>query len=82
MTHKFLALTTLRSRKNCLFFDGQITSTNKMLIWRQTMKKARLRVFETRPMKTYKMTTKAIKRRIADEKDTDETHQQVTSPSK
>jgi hypothetical protein len=33
-------------------------------------------------MKTYKMTTKAIKRRIADEKDTDETHQQVTSPSK
>jgi hypothetical protein len=33
-------------------------------------------------MKMYKMTTNAIKWRIADEKDTDETHQQVASPSK
>ncbi len=33
-------------------------------------------------MKTYKMTTNVIKWRIADEKDTDETHQQVTSPTK
>ncbi len=33
-------------------------------------------------MKTYKMTTDAIKWRIADEKDTDDTHQQVTSQSK
>ncbi len=33
-------------------------------------------------MKTYKMTTNAIKWRIIDEKDTDDTHQQVTSPSK
>ncbi len=33
-------------------------------------------------MKTYKMTTNAIKWRITDEKDTDNTHQQVTSPSK
>jgi hypothetical protein len=82
MTHDFLALTASRSRKNCLFFDGQITSTNKMLIWRQTMKKARLRVFETRPMKTYKMTTNSIKWKIADEREPDNTHQQVTSPSK
>jgi hypothetical protein len=33
-------------------------------------------------MKTYKLTTNAIKWRITDEKDTDDTHQQVTSPSK
>jgi hypothetical protein len=33
-------------------------------------------------MKTYKMTTNAIKWRITDDKDTDETHQQGTSPSK
>ncbi len=33
-------------------------------------------------MKTYKMTTNAIKWRINDEKDTDDTHQQVNSPSK
>jgi hypothetical protein len=33
-------------------------------------------------MKTYKMTTNAIKWRITDDKDTDETHHQVTSPSK
>ena len=39
-------------------------------------------MFENRPMKTYKMTTNAIKWRITDEKDTDDTHQQVTSPSK
>jgi hypothetical protein len=32
-------------------------------------------------MKTYKMTTNAINWRITDEKDTDDTHQQVTSPS-
>jgi hypothetical protein len=82
MTHGFLALTALRSRKNCLFFDGQITSSNRMLIWRPTMKKARLRVFENRPMKTYKMTTNAIKWKIADEREPDNTHQQVTSPSK
>jgi hypothetical protein len=44
--------------------------------------KARLRTFENRPMKTYKMTTNAIKWRINDEKDTDDTHQQVNSPSK
>ncbi len=39
-------------------------------------------MFENRPMKTYKMTTNAIKWRINDEKDTDDTHQQVNSPSK
>ncbi len=44
-----------------------------MLIWRPPMKKARLRMFENRPMKTYKMTTNAIKWRIIDEKDTDDT---------
>ncbi len=33
-------------------------------------------------MKTYKMTTNAIKWKITDEKDTDDTHQQVSSPSK
>jgi hypothetical protein len=33
-------------------------------------------------MKTYKMTTNAIKWKITDDKDTDETHQQGTSPSK
>jgi hypothetical protein len=33
-------------------------------------------------MKTYKMTTNAIKWRITDEKDIDDTHQQVTSLSK
>jgi hypothetical protein len=33
-------------------------------------------------MKTYKLITNAIKWRIADEKDTDDTHQQITSPSK
>jgi hypothetical protein len=38
-THKFLTLTALRSRKNCLFFNGQITSSNKMPIWRPPMKK-------------------------------------------
>jgi hypothetical protein len=81
-THKFLALTALRSRENCLFFNGQITSSNKTLIWRPPMKKARLRMFENRSMKTYKMTTNAIKWRITDEKDADDTHQQVTSPSK
>jgi hypothetical protein len=81
-THKFLALTALRSRKICLFFNGQIASSNKMLIWRPPMTKARLRTFENRPMKTYKMTTNAIKWRITDEKNTDDTHQQVTSPSK
>jgi hypothetical protein len=36
------------------------------------MKKARLKLFENRPMKTYKMTTIAIKWRITDEKDIDE----------
>jgi hypothetical protein len=46
------------------------------------MKNSRLRLFENRPMKTYKMTTDAIKWRITDEKDADDTHQQVTSPSK
>ncbi len=45
-------------------------------------KKARLRTFENRPMKTYKMTTHAIKWRITDEKDTNDTHQQVTTPSR
>jgi hypothetical protein len=45
-------------------------------------KKTRLRTFENRPMKTYQMTTNAIKWRITDDKDTDETHHQVTSPSK
>ncbi len=45
-------------------------------------KKSRLRTFENRPMKTYQMTTNAIKWRITDDKDTDETHHQVTSPSK
>jgi hypothetical protein len=39
-------------------------------------------MIENRPMKTYKMTTNAIKWRTTDEKDTDDTHQQVTSPSK
>jgi hypothetical protein len=39
-------------------------------------------MFENRPIKTYKMTTNVIKWRITDEKDTDDTHQQVTSPSK
>ncbi len=81
-TQFFLALTALRSRKNCLFFGGQITSSNKTLIWRPTMKKARLRAFEIRPMKTYKMTTNAIKWKIADEREPDNTRQQVTSPSK
>ncbi len=38
-------------------------------------------MFENRPMKTYKMTTNAIKWRITDEKESDDTHQQVTSPS-
>ncbi len=33
-------------------------------------------------MKTYQMTTNAIKWRITDDKDTDETHHQVNSPSK
>jgi hypothetical protein len=37
--HKFLALTALRSRRNCLFFNEQITSSNKMLIWRPPVKK-------------------------------------------
>jgi hypothetical protein len=46
------------------------------------MKKGRLRTFENGPMKTYKMTTNAIKWRITGDKDTDETHQQGTSPSK
>jgi hypothetical protein len=59
-----------------------ITSSNKMIIWRPTMKKVRLRKFENRPMKTYRMTTNTIKWRVTDEKDTDDTHQQVTSPSK
>jgi hypothetical protein len=40
-TNNFLALTALRSRKNCLFFNGQITFSNKMLIWRQPMKKSK-----------------------------------------
>jgi hypothetical protein len=44
--------------------------------------KARLRTFENRTMKTYKMTTNSIKWKITDDKDTDETHQQGTSPSK
>jgi hypothetical protein len=44
--------------------------------------KTRLRTFENRPMKTYQMTKNAIKWRITDDKDTDETHHQVTSPSK
>ena len=38
-------------------------------------KKTRLRTFENRPMKTYKMTTNAIKWKITNEKDTDDTHQ-------
>jgi hypothetical protein len=46
------------------------------------MKKARLGTFENRPVKTYKMTTTANIWRITDDKDTDETHQQGTSPSK
>jgi hypothetical protein len=54
--------------------DANLETTNE--------KKARLRTFENRPMKTYKMPTNAIKWRITDEKDTDDTHQQVTSPSK
>ncbi len=33
-------------------------------------------------MKTYQMTTNAIKWRITADKNTDETHHQVTSPSK
>jgi hypothetical protein len=33
-------------------------------------------------MKTYKMTTNAIKWKIADEREPDNTRQQVTSPSK
>jgi hypothetical protein len=45
-------------------------------------KKTRLRTYENRPMKTYQMTTNEIKWRITDDKDTDETHHQVTSPSK
>jgi hypothetical protein len=45
-------------------------------------KKARLRAFENRPMKTYKMTTNAIKWKIADEREPDDTCQQVISPSK
>jgi hypothetical protein len=45
-------------------------------------KKTRLRTFENILMKTYQMTTNAIKWRITDDKDTDETHHQVTSPSK
>jgi hypothetical protein len=54
--------------------DANLETTNE--------KKTRLRTFENRPMKTYKMTTNAIKWRITDEKDTDDTHQQVTSLSK
>jgi hypothetical protein len=45
-------------------------------------KKARLRRFENRPIKTYKMITNAIKWKIADEREPDNTPQQVTSPSK
>ncbi len=45
-------------------------------------KKTRIGRFENRPMKTYQMITYAIKWRITDDKDTDETHHQVTSPSK
>jgi hypothetical protein len=45
-------------------------------------KKTRLGTFESRPMKTYQMTTNAIKWKITDDKDTDKTHHQVTSPSK
>jgi hypothetical protein len=45
-------------------------------------KKTRLGTFENRPIKTYQMTTNAIKWKITDDKDTDETHHQVTSPSK
>ncbi len=45
-------------------------------------KKTRLRTFENRLMKTYQMTTNAIKWRITDDKDTDETHHQVTLLSK
>jgi hypothetical protein len=67
-------LTALRSRRNCLFFNGQITSSNKTLIWRPPVRKTRLRTFENRPMKTYQMTANAIKWRITDDKDTDETH--------
>jgi hypothetical protein len=40
------------------------------------------KTFENRPMKTYKMTTNAIKWRNNDEKDIDDAHQQVTSLSK
>ncbi len=54
--------------------DANLETTNE--------NKARLRTFEHRPMKTYNMTTNAIKWRITGEKDTDDTHQQVTSPSK
>jgi hypothetical protein len=54
--------------------DANLETTNE--------KRARLKTFEIRPMKTYKMATNAIKWRITDEKDTDDTHQQVTSPSK
>ncbi len=46
------------------------------------MKKARLRTFENRPMKTYKMAKNAIKWKITDEREPDNTRQQVTSPSK
>ncbi len=45
-------------------------------------KKTRLGTFENRPMKTYQMITNAIKWRITDDKDTDKSHHQVTSPSK
>ncbi len=37
--HKFLALSALRSRRNCLFFNGQITFPNKTLIWRLPVRK-------------------------------------------
>jgi hypothetical protein len=39
-TH-FFALAALRSRKNCLFFNGQITSSTKKLIWRPPVKKSK-----------------------------------------
>jgi hypothetical protein len=39
-------------------------------------------MIDNRPMKTYKMTTNAIKWKITDDKDTDETCQQIISPSK
>jgi hypothetical protein len=37
----FFSFDCLRSRKNCLFFNGEMKSSNKTLIWRPPMKKSK-----------------------------------------